>query len=187
VVILEPDALALGLDAGLVKQAVETYKANAPNARIYVDAGNCAWMSVDEAVDRLIKGGIADADGFSLNVSGFWFTNESTAYGDKIVEALAKKDPALANKQFVVDTSRNGNGPGVDESGKQTWGDPVKALNGGPIMTGPMPNTPSQDPHVAALLWIKPPGWGDFRNRSAHDFGGAAWVTPNRNAPLGPG
>jgi endoglucanase len=186
VVIVEPDALALGLDVGTVKKAMETFKANCPNARVLLDIGNSAWLSVDEAADKLIQAGIAEADGFSLNVSGFQWTNDSTAYGDKIVAALAKRDPALATKQYIVDTSRNGNGTGVDENGKDTWGDPVKAKNGGPIMNGPMPGTSTNDPHCMAFLWVKPPGWGDLRNRSCFQFGGAAWVAPNPHAPLGP-
>jgi len=187
VVVLEPDALALGLDAGTVKKALEIFKANCPNARINLDIGNSRWLGVDEAADKLIQAGIAEADGFTLNVSGFDWTKATMDYGDKIVAALAKRDPALASKQYIIDTSRNGNGDGVDENGKSTWGDPVKAENGGPIMNGPMPTTNTGDPHAAAFLWIKPPGWGDFRTRSAHDFGGAAWVTPTKNAPLGPG
>lgn len=186
VVIIEPDALALGLDPSTVKRALEIYRAHCPNARLYLDAGNCAWLSVDDAANKLLQAGIKEADGFSLNVSGFQWTNDSTAYGDKIVAALAQRDPSLASKQFVVDTSRNGNGTGVDENGHDTWGDPVRAKNGGPIMNGPLPTTHTGDPHCAAFLWVKPPGFGDLRTRSCFQFGGAAWVAPNPHPPLGP-
>jgi endoglucanase len=187
VVVIEPDALAEGKDPAIVKRAVEIYKQNCPNARIYIDAGHALWPSdVNEIADKLVAAGVKDADGFSLNVSNFQWTTDSLKRGDDLVAALAKRDPALASKQFVVDTSRNGNGAGVDEAGKDTWGDPVKAKNGGPIMNGPLPSTETNDPHCAAFLWIKPPGFGDNRTRSATQFGGSGWVTPNQKPPLGP-
>lgn len=186
VVILEPDALASSLDPATIRKAVEIYKKTCPNLKLYIDIGHPAWCPVDEAADKLVKAGVDKADGFALNTSAFQWTTDNLAYGDKIVDALILRNPALADKKFVIDTSRNGNGPGVGEDGKWTWGDPVRAQNGGPIMNGPLPTTETGDPRCAAFLWVKLPGFGDNRTRHHGQFGGADWVQPNRNPPKGP-
>jgi endoglucanase len=184
--VVEPDGLALGLSADCVKAAVEIYRKNCPNARIYVDAGHSSWKKPNEVADLLLKGGIAQADGFALNVSAFQWTRDNMAFGDQVIAELAKRDPKLASKQYVIDTSRNGNGPGVDEQGKPTWGDPVRAKNGGPIMNGPLPTTDTGNSHCAAFIWVKGPGHGDNRIHPSGQFGGEAWVKATKNPKLGP-
>ncbi len=185
-IVVEPDGLALGLNADCVREAVRLFKRHCPNARVYVDAGHSSWKSPDEAARLLVAGGISEADGFALNVSAFQWTNDNLAYGDRLRAALAKRDPALAGKTYVVDTSRNGNGPGVDEQGKGTWGDPIRAKNGGPIMNGPKPTWDTGHAGADAYLWVKGPGHGDGRIRPASRFGGEDWVKHNPRPPLGP-
>ena len=186
VIVVEPDGLHLGLDAECVKAAVQIYRQHCPNAKIYVDAGHSRWKKPAETAKLLMSGGIEQADGFALNVSAFQWTADNLAYGDQVIAELKKLNPRLSDKQFVIDTSRNGNGPGVDERGKSTWGDPIRAANGGPIMNGPKPTTATGHPNCAAFLWVKGPGHGDNRIRKAGSFGGEAWVKHHPNAPLGP-
>lgn len=185
-VVVEPDALPLGLDPSLVKGAVERYRRLAPHAQIYVDAGHAGWKRPAEMARLLVAGGIAQADGFSLNVSNFEWTSKNVAYGDLVVAELAKLDPALASKRFVVDTGRNGGGPGVDKWGLGTWGDPERARGGGPIKNGPLPTMHTGDARAAAFIWVKAPGYGDNRTRPADRFGGTAWVTPDKQPSKGP-
>lgn len=183
-VVIEPDGLALGLGPEYVRMAVETWRKHCPNVKIYIDAGHAKWKKPEDMVDLLLKAGIHKADGFALNVSAFEWTQHNLDWGDRAIAELQKR--GIHGKQYVIDTSRNGNGPGVDENGKNTWGDPIKARNGGPIMNGPKPTNDTGNPNAAAFLWVKGPGHGDNRIRKASEFGGEAWVKHHPNAPLGP-
>lgn len=179
-VIIEPDALPLGLAPERLREAVSLFRTHAPQAELYLDAGHSNWHPPAEMAKRLIAAGILDAAGFSLNVSAFEWTQANLDWGTRTVRALAALDSGLAEKRFVIDTSRNGNGPGVDEKGRPTWGDPVRAASGGPITTGPMPTFETGHPHCDAYVWAKTPGYGDNRTRDAMTFGGESWVKPQR-------
>ncbi|HUE96283.1 MAG TPA: glycoside hydrolase family 6 protein, partial [Longimicrobiaceae bacterium] len=112
VVVLEPDAIA-GMDClsaaeqsdrlAMIVQAVRTLKA-AGRITVYIDAGNARWHSPDAIADRLRATGIAEADGFALNISNFLGNDESIRYGDAVSRLVG-------GKHFIVDTSRNGAGP----------------------------------------------------------------------------
>ncbi|WKK23676.1 glycoside hydrolase family 6 protein [Streptomyces olivoreticuli] len=114
-VVLEPDALAQwasGCVPGpaaaerltLLAEAVQIFKAQ-PGTSVYLDAGNPGWIADEKHLaDALKRAGVARADGFALNVSNFHTTPVTRAYGDRL-SAL------LDGAHYVVDTSRNGNGP----------------------------------------------------------------------------
>ena len=112
VVILEPDGLPLLKkclsDADqkeridLIRFAVHSF-ASLPQTWVYMDAGHSGWIPAPEMAERLKAAGIAEADGFSLNVSNYQATDVLMAYG-KQLSAL------VGGKHFVIDTSRNGNG-----------------------------------------------------------------------------
>ncbi|MGW3117494.1 glycoside hydrolase family 6 protein [Streptomyces sp. NPDC001107] len=153
-VVLEPDAVAHIVDgctpAGyhdereqLLNEAVVRLKQQ-PNTKVYLDAGNPAWIRDPwKLVDPLKQAGIEKADGFSLNVSNFQTDELTKAYG---LELSAD----LGGKHFVVDTSRNGNGPLPG-----AWCNPPgRAL-------GTRPTTDTGDPTLDAYLWIKRPGESD--------------------------
>ena len=150
IVILEPDALAQldclsGADQTaryqLLSFAVATLKSTTA-AAIYLDAGNANWKSPEDMATRLKLANVAASDGFSLNISNFITTSSSTAYGHKL-SALT------ANKHFVIDTSRNGNGAS-DE-----WCNPKgRAL-------GVLPTSQTGDSLIDYLLWVKTPGESD--------------------------
>ncbi|MBO3088183.1 glycoside hydrolase family 6 protein [Cellulomonas dongxiuzhuiae] len=147
-VILEPDALAQlgdcdgqGDRVGFLQYAAKSLTAK--GARVYIDAGNSAWLSASEAANRLNRIGFSDAVGFSLNVSNYRTTAEAKAYGQQISQLTG-------GKRFVIDTSRNGNGATGSE-----WCNPSgRAL-------GERPTKVNDGSGLDALLWIKRPGESD--------------------------
>ncbi|HEX4104015.1 MAG TPA: glycoside hydrolase family 6 protein [Candidatus Paceibacterota bacterium] len=151
IVILEPDGLA-NMDClsaadqvtreGLLNYAVGILK-SLGNTKVYLDAGNPNWISAGDMAPRLEAAGIAQADGFSLNVSNFYTTSANVAFGESL-SAL------VGGKHFVVDTSRNGNGSLNGE-----WCNPAG------MALGNTPTFKTGNPLVDAYLWIKPPGESD--------------------------
>jgi endoglucanase len=158
VVVLEPDGLPLLKKCltpakqqeriDLVKYAIEKLE-SLPGAAVYVDAGHSKWIDAPEMAARLKAAGIAEADGFALNVSNYQATPDLIKYGHQL-SAL------LGGKHFIIDTSRNGNGPppfeGDDE---RAWCNPDGRALGTP------PTTQTGDPLVDAFYWLKPPGESD--------------------------
>ena len=148
-VILEPDALA-GMDClnasgqqqrlALLREAVQVLKAQ--RATVYIDAGNARWKPPEVMADRLRQAGIAQADGFSLNVSNYIDNAANIAFGERLSRLLG-------GKHFIIDTSRNGLG-----STKEWCNARGQAL-------GAAPTTRTGHPLVDAFLWIKQPGESD--------------------------
>ena len=151
IVILEPDALAMASDCGTAAQQQERYdllydaisalKSN-PATHVYVDAGNSGWLTPAVMAPRLDAVGIHRADGVALNTSNFRTSTAEVSFGSKLSQLLG-------GIHFVVDTSRNGLGPG------STWCNPTgRAL-------GPKPSTKVTHALVDAYLWVKRPGESD--------------------------
>jgi endoglucanase len=150
IVILEPDALA-GMGClnsqdqrtrlNLISNAVDRLKIN-PAAKVFIDAGHSGWIDSLKMASDLQAANIARADGFALNVSNFNSNDESINYGLQISDKLG-------GKQFVIDTSRNGNGSNGE------WCNP----SGRAIGTKPTFRTGSAV--IEAFLWIKRPGESD--------------------------
>ncbi|GGX42078.1 glycoside hydrolase family 6 protein [Streptomyces fructofermentans] len=161
-VVLEPDAVAHMADGctpaeyhaereHLLSEAILRLKLQ-PNTKVYLDAGNPDW--IDEPgrlVEPLRRAGVANADGFALNVSNFQTDEVTTEYGRRLSRELG-------GLHFVVDTSRNGNGP-LRGDRSQTWCNPPGRALGTP------PTTDTGDPLVDAFLWIKRPGESDGQCR----------------------
>ena len=154
IVIVEPDSVAQ-IDClktaevrqtrlELLRYAISRLHLNAPAAGIYLDAGNAHWMPAATMAARLVEAGIGDAQGFALNVSNFYTTEESVAYAKAVNVALA--DQLGHPKAVVIDTSRNGNGS------HGQWCNPAGAKLGEPT-------------HFLSdqilLAWIKVPGNSD--------------------------
>ena len=165
IVVLEPDALpqldcldAAGKSARLelFRYAVAQFTALAPGAYLYLDIGNSAWLAPAIAAARLVDAGVAGARGFSLNVSNYRTDAESNPYGVAVANALRQRG---LQKNFVVDTSRNGNGP----NGTQ-WCDPA----GRKLGVTPRMNAAGSAPEMA--LWIKSPGESDGCAAAAGTF-----------------
>ena len=155
VVIVEPDAIAhlvSGCDAApsaerlsLLAYAVGQLKRGTAT-KVYLDAGHSGWIKDEkQLVGPLRQAGVEEADGFSLNVSAFQTNASSAEYGHRL-------SAALGDKHFVVDTSRNGNGP---YTGADSWCNPPGRALGTP------PTASTGDPLIDAYLWIKRPGESD--------------------------
>ena len=161
VLILEPDAIAMATSGGcaaaqaasryaMLADAVHTLKA-ASNVHVYLDAGHAGWIRDPAAlVHPLRASGLADADGFAVNVANFETTARSIALGRRVSQLLG-------GAHFVVDTSRNGRGPLPEHSGYAgpDWCNPPgRAL-------GRAPTTATGQSLVDAYLWVKYPGGSD--------------------------
>jgi endoglucanase len=151
IVTLEPDALAqmdcLGNTdqterLSLISDAVNVLAAQ--GAYVYVDAGTSAWINATDMASRLNRANIAAARGFSLNVSNFQTNDSSMSYGNTV-------SSKVGGKPYVIDTSRNGQGPTADNQ----WCNPAgRGL-------GKKPTTTTNQTNVDAYLWIKRAGESD--------------------------
>ena len=152
-IIIEPDAIAQLNCAPaearaerlqLIWYAVNALTQTSPHLLVYIDAGHPYWVSSSEMANRLAMAGVARARGFALNVSNYVATSDNMTYGDHL-SAL------LGGKRYVIDTSRNGNGPASDFE----WCNPDgRAL-------GESPQLLSGERALDAYLWIKFPGESD--------------------------
>lgn len=171
IIILEPDALdqaAAGCSGvnsadryALLAQATKLLHRDR-RASVYLDAGDAGWLAPEQIAAPLRQAGVADDTGFALNVSNFYSTKWTTAYGTKLSRLLG-------GKHFVIDTSRNGNGAPVGASGVNEWCNPPgRAL-------GSAPTTDTGNALVDALLWIKSPGESDGTCGPGDPPAGAWW------------
>ncbi|MGW2637341.1 glycoside hydrolase family 6 protein [Streptomyces sp. NPDC001348] len=157
-VIVEPDAVLHLVDGCtparfqeeryfLLRSAVTRLK-SLRRTKVYLDAGNAGWGRPDQIFQPLLRAGVDLADGFAVNVANFYSTEDSVAYGKQL-------SARVGGKHFVVDTSRNGNGPYTGGDPAQRWCNPPgRAL-------GETPTTRTADPLVDAYLWVKRPGESD--------------------------
>jgi endoglucanase len=72
-----------------LNHAIQSIHAQAPNARVYLDATHAAWLGANEAANRLAQAGVASAAGFYVNVSNYQPTVQSITYGTWISDCLA--------------------------------------------------------------------------------------------------
>jgi endoglucanase len=154
VILVEPDSLALqsclsssdvsARDAAIA-YAGQVLRARDPNARVYFDGGHSDWNSAAQQAAVLKAASVTtDANGVFTNLSNFEWTNDELYYGQQILA-----DIGSSSLHLVIDTSRNGAGPG------NTWCDPSgRAL-------GLSPTASTGYSYVDAFLWVKPPGESD--------------------------
>jgi endoglucanase len=164
-IVLEPDVLALMTNRQNAAQQAETrsslayagkrLKAGSARAKVYFDIGHSAWLSANEAANRLRAADISNsADGISTNVSNYRTTASEVSYAKAVLAAVG--DGRL---HAVIDTSRNGNGPLGSE-----WCDPAGRRIGTPS------TTETGDARIDAFLWVKPPGEADGCVATAGQF-----------------
>lgn len=149
VVVVEPDALAQ-LDCmpesqrqvriDLLKYAVNQFATKNTNTWTYMDGGNANWIEAGEMARRLRLVDVGKIRGFALNTSNYYTTSESVTKGNAIKSALGGAG------EFVVDTSRNGNGSNGE------WCNPAGRKLGVPSQVGG---------GADLLLWLKVPGDSD--------------------------
>ncbi|WP_331445578.1 glycoside hydrolase family 6 protein [Streptomyces xanthochromogenes] len=169
-VVLEPDAILHLVDGctpqqfhearyALLKGAVERLKRQS-TTKVYVDAGNAGWRSPEALDEPLRRAGIQSADGFAVNVSNFQTTRASREFGQRL-------SAKVGGKHFVIDTSRNGNGPYTEGDPAENWCNPPgRAL-------GERPTTDAGGGAVDAYVWVKRPGESDGPCRGGPPAG--AW------------
>lgn len=172
-VILEPDAVAQAVQGclspdetaeryELLAHAVDALRA-LPGVLVYLDAGNPSWIrSPARMTAGLRKAGVARSRGFALNVANFETTQANLRYGT----ALSR---LLDDAHFVVDTSRNGNGPAQIGAGDRHWCNPPGRT------LGEAPTTRTGHPLADAYLWIKRPGESDGACRDDAPPAGVWW------------
>jgi endoglucanase len=153
IVILEPDSLGdfncmtqaqINDRAGMLARAANQFRSRAPNTWAYLDAGNPGWVDARTMAQRLNMAGVANAHGFSLNVSNYFTTGENTNYGNAVASTL--RNEFGYTKPFVIDTSRNRNGSNGE------WCNPAGRRIGTPSQLGG---------GAEMLLWLKIPGESD--------------------------
>ena len=71
-----------------------------PNVTTYLDGTHSAWLGVGDIAHRLVQAGVADADGFYLNVSNYQFTANNVQYGRWISSCLAYATEVVAGDFF---------------------------------------------------------------------------------------
>jgi cellulase/cellobiase CelA1 len=154
VVILEPDALAQlnsCLDRAqqqarlqMLSYAVKTLQTNSD--QVYLDAGHANWVPASQMAARLRAADIAQAYGFSLNVSYYDTTAREIGYATAL-----DRDLGMA-KRFVIDTSRNGAG-GAGGRADPAAGSTSRALPG--AGGGPLASRLFTDPDTQAGNWVR--------------------------------
>ncbi len=166
-VILEPDSLGLlgkkmadgkaCLSEAAQKERLELLRfavhtlVSLGNTAVYIDAGHSGWLKPAVDAKLLKEAGIEEADGFALNVSNYKATSTEIPYGKEISKLVG-------GKHFVIDTSRNGNGPPkCDEAAddENCWCNPPGRALGSP------PTASTADPLIDAYLWLKKPAESD--------------------------
>lgn len=158
-----------------------------PGSVVYLDAGHSSWHAVGEMAQLLIDGGISQAQGFFLNVSNYRTDSDLTRYGTQVSKCIsylqntvgAQPDdcanqwwpaadadawydshvPADAQlTHFVIDSSRNGQGPWTPTA---SYPDPQDWCNPPGRGLGVRPTTETGVPLLDAFLWVKVPGESD--------------------------
>ncbi|MCM2424607.1 glycoside hydrolase family 6 protein [Streptomyces sp. RKAG337] len=198
VVVLEPDGLALspaycgGTAAQQADRIAEIRGAvqrleRQPGAVVYLDAGHSAWQNVGVMAGLLVEGGIAQAQGFFLNVSNYRTDADLIRYGTQVAQCTwylrnvpgaaagdcanqywpaADADAWYASHvpadavlpHFVIDSSRNGQGPWTPAA---DYSDPQTWCNPPGRGLGTRPTAATGVPLLDAFLWIKVPGESD--------------------------
>lgn len=154
IVIFEPDALPhLGemekqdreYRLELMKEGLEIFT-RLSKAHVYIDIGHSNWLSPLEASGLISSVTNEYVRGFAVNVSNYRTSKESLNWSLKVCEY--NKD-----LHFVIDTSRNGNGP----HGNDWCNPPGRAL-------GIPPTCDTGYEKCDAFLWVKVPGESDGKS-----------------------
>ena len=151
IIIFEPDALP---HSTLMQPEQAEYRLNLireglnvliehSDAYVYIDIGHSNWLDAETSHKLLQKVWVDGCRGFSVNVSNYRSTAESMKWALNICEYSE-------NYRFVIDTSRNGNGP----HGNDWCNPPGRAL-------GEPPTCDTGAGKCDAFLWVKIPGESD--------------------------
>ena len=151
IIIYEPDALPHTTQMepiqseyrlNLMKEGLRVLTSES-DALVYVDIGHSNWLDPKDAAGLIQSVSNDKVRGFSVNVSNYRSTEESLQWALKVCEYNE-------NWHFVIDTSRNGNGPHGND-----WCNPPGRAVGIP------PTCDTGEEKCDAFLWIKIPGESD--------------------------
>lgn len=151
IIIYEPDALPHSTllseedrewRLSLMKESLQMLTDKC-NGIVYIDVGHSAWLLPKDAAELLNKISNPNVRGFSMNSCNYRTTSECIKWAKRVIR-LRPDD------RFVIDTSRNGQGPKENE-----WCNPIGRGLGTP------PTTETQNRFCDAYLWIKIPGESD--------------------------
>ena len=152
IIIYEPDALPHSTLLSeedrewrlqLMKESLQLLTDNC-NGIVYIDVGHSAWLPPKDADVLLNKVTNPKVRGFSMNTCNYRTTKECLKWGKRLCKYQGE------DTHFVIDTSRNGNGPKDDE-----WCNPQgRGL-------GESPTTDTEHRLCDAFLWVKMPGESD--------------------------
>ena len=125
-----------------INYAVSSIANKAPNAFVYLDGTHSAWLNIGEAASRLSKAGVAQAQGFFLNVSNYQFTANQAQFGTWIsnclayATAVAPGDFSSCPNQYwnggplpskIAQINGEWNGVGLDSNGE--WNDTTDVVS----------------------------------------------------------
>jgi endoglucanase len=122
-------------------------------ALVYVDIGHSNWLEPKDAGKLLNTVCNDKTRGFAVNVSNYRTTKESMEWALRVCEYRPQD-------HFVIDTSRNGNGPHGNE-----WCNPPGRALGHP------PTCNTGEEKCDAFLWIKIPGESDGKGNGGPKAG----------------
>ena len=74
--------------------------ADLPNVTTYLDGTHSAWLGSGDIAHRLVQAGVANADGFYLNVSNYQLTANNVQYGRWISQCVAYATEVVADDFF---------------------------------------------------------------------------------------
>jgi len=74
--------------------------ADLPNVTTYLDGTHSAWLGSGDIAHRLVQAGVANADGFYLNVSNYQLTANNVQYGRWISQCVAYATEVVAGDFF---------------------------------------------------------------------------------------
>jgi endoglucanase len=133
------------------------------NTTVYLDAGDPGSpVSLPRLADAMRRSGVAEANGFALNVASFYGVSTVVAYGRRLSKLLG-------GEHFVIDTSRSGNGPDTAKAdAPDSCNPPGRAL-------GPDPTTNTGIALLDAFLWVDQPGESDGSCRPGEPRAGRWW------------
>jgi endoglucanase len=171
VVIVEPDGLAnlpsdcpaaypgqdvAALTAGRIadiKYAGQVIMQADPQALVYLDAGHSAWHSVADITTRLEEAGVANVQGFSLDVSNYQFTPNLEEYGNWVSDCIAYTTSVVPGDTGSCGDMYWSGGPA------NNWTGVALSPNGqwSTTATDPTLNTAGIDSRYASILGQTPP------------------------------
>lgn len=159
VVIVEPDAISYCGSATvraewapLLTYVGQTFKANNPNAALYLHAGS-GQLDQNDAASAVMDAGIANMRGFATNVAGLSSTKNVESWSNQFIKTLEAK--GVKNMHYVVDTARSG----LDHP--RNAGADYNSCNNFNAVAGELPTNKVPNFNEDGYLWIKGAGASD--------------------------